>query len=710
LLAACAASDRNRFARVDAERLAAAHEEPGEWFTGGRDPGQTYFSPLTQINDTTVQDLGYAWHHDIGATHGMEATPIVVDGILYASGPWGTAFALDAATGTPIWSFDPQVDVQVSRQACCGVVNRGVAVYEGMVFVAALDGRLFALDARTGETRWSVQTIVDPGRAYTVTGAPYVAGDVVVIGNSGAEYDARGYISAYDVGSGRLAWRFFTVPGDPSKPDEHPELAMARETWDANSQWDVGLGGTVWDGMAYDPELDLLYVGTGNGTPHARRIRSPSGGDNLFLASILAIDPATGRLVWHYQTTPAENWDYTAVQKMILADLTIEGRRRRVLLQAPKNGFFYVIDRETGELLSADPYVPVNWASHVDPATGRPVETGQGDYFEEPRLIFPSPAGGHNWRPMAFNPGSGLVYIPAMELGAVYRVPSTPFVHQAKAFNVYTQTFLSDARFWKSADVPADLPSLEQLAVGQPDPSPRGFLRAWDPKGRRIAWQIETSGPWSGVLSAAWNGAGVMTTAGNLVVQGRSTGELYFHRADSGGLLHVIDVGTSIAAAPASYMVNGEQYIVVLAGTGGVGGSHAPGTAAATYGNEGRVVAFRLGGGEVPKRPVREVARDLPEPPVPHIDDPALIAAGGALYERHCSQCHRNTGVGGVPDLRRMGRETHDEFHDIVLEGTRADRGMGSFAALLTPEQVSAIHAYLIDLAWRSHESGSRNP
>ncbi len=362
--------------RIDEQRLARHDAEPEQWFTGGRDHNQSYFSPLRLVNEESVGDLGYAWHYELNTTRGLEATPIVVDGVMYTSGPWGMVYSLDAATGAERWVYDPEVDGQVARYACCDVVNRGVAVWEGKVYVGALDGRLIALDAETGEVLWEVDTIVDHERAYTVTSAPYIANDVVVIGNAGGEFDARGYVTAYDTDTGEERWRFFIVPGDPSQPYEHAELEWAAETWDPNSTWEVGLGGTAWDAMAYDPELNLLYVGTGNSTPYARKLRSPSGGDNLFLASILAINPDDGRLVWHYQTTPGENWDYTAVQKMILADLAIDGRTRKVLMQAPKNGFFYVLDRETGELISAEPYVQVNLASHVDRETGRPEREG----------------------------------------------------------------------------------------------------------------------------------------------------------------------------------------------------------------------------------------------------------------------------------------------------------------------------------------------
>ncbi|HEU4618538.1 MAG TPA: PQQ-binding-like beta-propeller repeat protein, partial [Gammaproteobacteria bacterium] len=340
-----ASSAARAFGRIDRERLLAADREPGSWMTEGRDVGKTHFSPLAGIDRETVGRLGFAWQYDTHTTRGLEATPVVVDGVMYAAGTTGRVYALDAATGKELWAFDPHSDGQVNRYACCDEVNRGLAVYDGLVYVGAFDGRLFALDAQTGAVVWQIDTFIYKDRAYSSSGAPEIAGDVVVIGNAGADYDARGYISAYDRKTGALKWRFFTVPGDPAKGFEHPELEMAAKTWDPHSRWDVGGGGTVWNSMVYDPELNLLYVGTGNAALFNWHERSPSGGDNLFLCSILAIDPDTGRLVWYYQEVPRESWDYTATQPMILADLDIKGTRHKVIMQAPKNGFFYVLDR-----------------------------------------------------------------------------------------------------------------------------------------------------------------------------------------------------------------------------------------------------------------------------------------------------------------------------------------------------------------------------
>jgi quinohemoprotein ethanol dehydrogenase len=351
---------------VDACHRISADGEPQNWPSSGRDAAGTYFSPLTSINESNVRRLGLAWEYRLGTQRGLEATPIVVDGTLFTSGNWGRVYALDAATGRERWTFIPDVNAEYARRACCDAVNRGVAVWHGNVYVATLDGYLYALNAETGAVRWKADTFVDRTRSYTSTGAPQIAGHVVVIGNAGADLNVRGYLSAYDLVTGQLSWRFFTVPRDPRQAQDHPDLEQAVKTWDPHSLWSFGGGGTVWDSMLFDPKLNLLFVGTGNSAPYPVWQRSPAGGDNLYLASILAIDPDSGRLKWFYQTVPAESWDYTATAKMVMADITLAGRLRHVLMQAPKNGFFYVLDRQTGELLAADKYVAVNWADHVD--------------------------------------------------------------------------------------------------------------------------------------------------------------------------------------------------------------------------------------------------------------------------------------------------------------------------------------------------------
>lgn len=702
-------------ASPESSTVAVATAADTQWLTGGHDESQTYSSPLTQINTSNVSKLGYAWSYELDTTHGQESTPIVVDGVLYASAPWGFVHALDARTGKELWKFDPKVDRSIANKVCCGIVNRGLSFAKGRIFVASIDGRLFALDAKSGKTIWEVDTIIDHERGYSVTGSTYIAGDLVLIGNSGAELDARGYFTAYDIQTGELRWRFYTVPASTTGPFENPDLAEAAKTWDPNSFWQVGLGGTVWDAMAYDPELDLLYVGVGNSALYPQKLRSPAGGDNLYISSILALHTKTGRLAWHYQTTPRDQWDYTATQKMILTDLQIDGRKRKVLMQAPKNGFFYVLDRVTGELLSAKPYVPVNWASGVDMKTGRPIATGQAEYFDKPRLIFPAPVGGHNWQPMAFNEQTKLVYIPAIESGIVFWMPKEPFEYKKGGINIgsiYVFPIEGNGEWGLGAKEAEGLPPLRELAKGQPDPTIRGYLRAWDPVSNKVAWQVETSDQWVNAPNAMWNGGGVMTTAGGLVFQGRSTGYLHAYKADTGEQLAAINLGTSIMAAPMTYELDGVQYLAVMAGFGGaLGGEFPEGTAAYRYGNAGRLIVLRLNGGNIPLPAEIKREKAFPKPPVAWSTSEKLISRGQELFKRHCSHCHANNSVSGtIPDLRRIDAQTYADFEKIVLGGIRASKGMGSFAGVLTAQDVKSIRAAMISDGWRQYQSEQAVP
>jgi quinohemoprotein ethanol dehydrogenase len=652
----------------------AAHGAgPGDWPLHGRTEGEQRHSPLATITPENVAALGLAWSYATGTTRGLEATPIVVDGVLYATGAWSVVFALDAATGRELWRHDPEVPRAKGRDACCDVVNRGVAVSNGRVYVGTIDGRLVALDAASGARVWQVQT-TDPAKPYTITGAPRVVKDKVVIGNGGAEFGVRGYVSAYAADTGALVWRFYTVPAGPDGPFEHEELRAAAATWSRDSLWDSGLGGTVWDSMAYDPELDLLYVGTGNSSVYNRELRSPGGGDNLYLASILALRPDTGRLVWHYQTTPGEYWDYTATQHMVLADLAFGGRTRKVLLQAPKNGFFYVLDRATGELLSAEPYVGVSWASHVDPETGKPVELSAAHWAREPRMVTPGPEGGHNWHPMAFSPKTGLVYIPTHEM--VYPFyPDPDYRYRPGVMNT-------------AEDFPA-LQASVSGALGLVRFCSPSRLVAWDPVAEREVWSVahDTGVP-----------GGVLSTAGGLVFQGTGTGVFRAYDAASGAPLWSSDAGIGIMAAPVSYEVAGEQYVAVLAGIGGGAGVHYQ---RIHYKNDGRVLAWKLGGAA----PMPKVE---PRPPgvvdVPPLEaSAATVERGRALYSLHCLRCHGvNARSGGViADLRFSTRAVHERWPDVVLGGIYADRGMASFADQLSRADVDAIHAFVIGEAQR---------
>ena len=712
LLTACgardgdASSEPTAFGQIDRTRLLAADSNPGDWLTTGRDFGKGHYSPLDQINRDSVARLGFAWEYAAGTRRGLEATPIVVDGVMYTSGVDGRVYALDARNGREIWHFNPEVDGQINRKACCDSVNRGVAVWHGKVYVAALDGRLFALDAAGGNVLWSVDTIVDKTRAYTSTGAPEVAGNVVVIGNSGAEYDARGYISAYDLDSGKLAWRFYIVPGDPSKPRENQELELAAQTWDPKSRWDVGGGGTAWDAMVYDPELDLLYVGTGNAALYNRAKRSPRGGDNLFLTSILALNPHTGGLVWYYQEVPGDMWDYTATQPIVLTDLEIGGVKRKVLMQAPKNGFFYILDRKTGELLSAKNYVPVDWARGVDLKSGRAlVDHEAADYATGPKLIFPSTMGGHNWNPMSYNPRTGLVYLPTLRAAnfMLDRVKGHEY-HPGRLNMGITAMLVSGLQLGAPNLTPALMRQLDQLARKYPDLRMRAALTAWDPIAQKTVWEFESPG-W-------WDHAGVLSTKGDLVFQGTDTGLLRVFDARDGKLLKQIDTGSSIIAAPMSYQIDGVQYVAVMAAWGGGGWfiTH-PESAAYTYGNEGRILVFRLDGGAMPKPQPLADPGPLPEPPPLKETRADVLARGGLLFAQNCSICHQNMPRSGLPDLRRMSAAVHRTFNDIVLHGQRRQLGMPQWDDVLSEADSNAIHAYLTSIAWqayRQQQAGSK--
>ncbi|MEZ4330449.1 MAG: PQQ-dependent dehydrogenase, methanol/ethanol family [Myxococcota bacterium] len=641
-----------------------------EWPSHGRTPAEQRYSPLAQIDETNVARLGLAWTTETGTTRGMEATPILHDGVLYVSGAWSIVLALDARTGAVLWRFDPKVRGEAGARACCDVVNRGVALWEGRVYVGTLDGRLIALDARSGEPVWSVQT-TDPALAYTITGAPRVVKGKVVIGNGGADIGLRGYVSAYDAATGALVWRFHTVPGDPARPQESPALERALPTWQGGPWWKLGGGGTVWDGLAYDPELDLLYVGTGNGGPWTQTARAR--GDNLYLASILALRPDTGELVWHYQTTPGEIWDYGATQPMILAELEFDGRTRKVLMQAPKNGFFYVLDRETGALLRADPFVPTTWAERVDPATGRPVERPEARYADTPVLIRPGAAGGHNWHPMSFHPTTGLVYFPAIDMPYGY-VEDQPF-------EIFPGLFNTGADPVKGS---------ETMTTAGPI---RASLLAWDPVAGREAWRVD--------LPFFANG-GTLATAGNLVFQGTGDGRLRAYRATDGEPLWEAPTGTGVIAPPITYALDGVQYVAVVAGLGGGMGlaSGSPPAAVLASGNAGRVLVFELDGEAMLPAPPSAIAAALAQSPT-EIDaplDPARVERGRTRYIRFCGHCHGPFAISGgmIPDLRRSAPVIYDRLPAIVLEGERAARGMPRLDGVLDAEAVGDIRQYLL--------------
>ncbi len=664
--------------------IAETKNDQGNWLAHGRTFDEQRFSPLKQINEQNVKQLGLAWHYKLDIDRGVEASPIVVDGVMYTTGAFSIVYAFDAAAGKLLWKYDPQVNREVSANACCDVVNRGVAVLEGKVYVATLDGYLDALNAATGKRAWRVDTITDRARPYTITGAPRIAGKNIVIGNAGGEFGVRGYATAYDAKSGKQAWRFFTVPGDPKKPYESKALEMAAKTWKGDKYWEYGGGGTVWDSMAYDPELNLLYLGVGNGSPWSSYARSPGGGDNLFLSSIVAVKADTGEYVWHYQTTPGDKYDFTATQHMILAELKLGDPSgttpRKVIMQAPKNGFFYVLDRQTGEFISAEKYVNVTWASHVDSKTGRPAEDAAAtDYSKEIKLIMPSPIGGHNWHPMSYSPLTGLVYLPTQDMAFPYS--NDPNYKPGKrGFNVAQLPIPN----------PEDEATIKQMVAGSV-----GYLLAWNPVTQKPAWpagKVTYKHPLNG---------GVLSTAGNLVFIGTTDGRVVAYSADKGEQLWEVAAQTGIIAPPVTYTVKGEQYVTVMAGWGGVlgviGGDIA---AAAKVKSIARVLTFKLGGKAV--LPPLPPDSPIPAPP-PLVASEQVIQGGRMLYTAYCSTCHGGAAVGGgvIADLRRLNQNQHEAFVSIVQNGI-ASKGMPSYAGVLKEDEIRAIQAYVIK---RAHDA-----
>ncbi|MBL4621783.1 MAG: PQQ-dependent dehydrogenase, methanol/ethanol family [Immundisolibacteraceae bacterium] len=673
-------------ATVDGPRLQAADSEPGNWMAVGRTYSEQRHSPLTKINAGNIDQLQLAWHLDLNTHRGLEATPIMIDGVIYVSGTWSVVYAIDARSGKQLWRYDPQVDRAWGINACCDVVNRGVAAWQGKIYVGTIDGRLVAIDAKSGEKVWETLTI-DKTQPYSITGAPRIAKGKVVIGNGGAEYGVRGYVTAYDANNGEQLWRFYTVPGNPASPPESAAMELALPTWTGDTWWKVGGGGTVWDSMAYDPELNLLYIGVGNASPWSRWERSPDGGDNLFLSSIVALNPDTGEYVWHYQTTPAETWDYTATQHMILADIEIDGAQRKVIMQAPKNGFFYVIDRQTGEFISAENYVPVNWASHVDPETGRPVETDE-QFRDEPKITLPSPFGGHNWQPMTFHPGTGLVYIPAIEMAFTY-AREDDFVHGKNRWNMAIDM---------ETMIPP--PGLEPKLLRHVMKSmARGHISAWNPTTQREAWRIEHPGPWNG---------GLLSTAGNLIFQGTAQGTFKAYNAINGDPLWQQDTQSGIVAAPMSYEIDGEQYVAVMVGWGG-----ALGLASGIAPHEGkkvggRLLAYKLGGQDQLPAVPEPVA--TPKPPAQTADE-STVARGHKLYHTYCSVCHGMSAESYVlADLRHMAPQTHQIFDEIVLNGAYEGMGMVGFSEYLDNTDADAIHAYLIAMSHAEQAELAESP
>ena len=662
-----------RRADVDDTALRDADSDSSNWITYGRTYSEQRFSPLKQVDEQSVSHLGLAWSMDFPSVRGYEATPLVKDGVMYTTGAWSLVYALDARTGAQLWSYDPEVAKDHAKFVCCDVVNRGVALYKGRVYLGALDGRLIALDAKTGAVAWQAQTTPKDG-PYAITGAPRIAKGRVLIGNAGSEYAVRGYVSAYDADTGNLAWRTYTVPGDPSQPGESEALRRAASTW-SGEWWKAGGGGSPWDPIVYDPDLDLVYVGTGNGSPWYDKIRGK--GDDLYVASIIALRAATGEQVWHYQTTPGDNWDYDATQPILLATLTIDGQKRRVLMQPNKNGFFYVLDREKGSLISATPFTDINWATGVD-ANGRPVENAAIREMKDATIVRPSTEGGHNWNPISFNPVTGLVYLSVLDSTSMHAA------QPGWKIDLHDQTTGVDRGYHG----PVRDQWLKTISTGR--------LVAWDPIARHEVWHADQPFPRSG---------GTLATAGNLVFHGRADGDFVAYRATDGKPLWEFDTGVGIMAGPMTYAVNGTQYVAVMAGWGGP----------TTLGNRpigkgkigrGRLAVFSIGG-TARLQQTEESVLPVPVPTFKLAVSRSEIDQGSNLYATFCARCHGGDVVssGLVPDLRYTNDSMHEKFEQVVLGGALREFGMPSFSDDLTSAQVRSIEGYVLTRARQSAQT-----
>jgi PQQ-dependent dehydrogenase (methanol/ethanol family) len=670
---ACAAllllAPSGRTAPLGDAELRGSDRDASNWLMYGRTYDDHRFSPLKQINEQSIPKLGLAWSRELGTTRGLEGTPLVKDGILYTTGSWSVVYAIDAKTGNVRWTYDPKVPRTRAYFICCDVVNRGVALYHGKVYVGTLDGRLIAIDESTGKPVWDVSTADSAKEPYAITGAPRIAGGKVVIGNAGAEYGVRGYISAFDADTGKMAWRFYTVPGDPSKGFESKAMEVAAKTW--NGQWwKVGGGGTAWEGIVYDPALDLLYFGTGNPTTWYRSLRGGNG-DSLYAASILAVRASTGELAWYFQNTPGDNWDFDSTQPLMQADLSIGGRLRKVIMQANKNGFFYILDRATGEFLSGKPFVSgITWASGLNPKTGRPIEIPLDN--AKGVIVSPAPDGAHNWNPMAFSPATGLVYLPAKIGTQSLHVPDADWKYDPEKNN------MGRAPGYEGP-LKDKLKSL---------PSPTGELLAWDPVAQKAAWHARYP---------VAVGGGVLATAGNLVLQGRADGILAAYRATDGKRLWSFDAGTGIMAPPVTYQVEGVQYVSVLAGWGGPDGLGNDPSWGPVKPGFGRILTFTLGGNAAFKPAVFGHKGPPPMPTITVDASPQLVHQGELLFGDNCAGCHGGKAIAGpLPDLRYSRKETLEDIEGIVLGGKRASLGMPSFRKILNASQVRAIQAYIV--------------
>ena len=660
------------------DKLLSVPGDGSNWAAFGRNYSEQRYSPLKQINTKSVSRLGLEWFMELPEDRTLTGTPLVIDGVMYFTGSYSKTRAVNAKTGQLLWEYDPKsIEHAGDRLKIMWDQNRGLAFWKGKVIISTIDGRLIALDAKTGKEIWETMTI-DPRKAYYITGAPKIFKDKVIIGNGGTEQEAaRGYVTAYDTETGQQVWRFWVVPGNPADGFESKAMEMAAKTW-TGEWWKLGGGGNTWHGITYDPEFDQILIGTGNGSPWNRKIRSPDGGDNLFLCSIVALDAETGRYKWHYQTTPGETWDYNSSMDIILADLKFGKQTIKALLHAPKNGFFYVINRKNGELLSAEKIGKVTWASHVDLKTGRPVEIEGSRYEDGEELVWPSPLGVHSWHAMSYNPDTGLVYIPTIEMPALYKDSSI------------------DLRSWRSPSFRVST-GVEFLTDDAAADAGKAYLMAWDPLKHKVRWKH--------LLPPQWN-PGTMTSAGNLVFQGRADGKFVAYNAKTGKDLWSVDLGLGISAPPVTYSIDGKQYVSILVGWGGVG--QVLGSLAAQHGwkhkaHPRRLFTFALDSDtEMPFFVPPAYARPIDQPEL--VLDESLVERGKQIYSESCSLCHGGGVVSGgmATDLRESPLVlTKDAFKAVLVEGISVKKGMPRFSHFQDQELVSLMQ-YIRDRARNS--------
>jgi PQQ-dependent dehydrogenase (methanol/ethanol family) len=655
---------------------ATAPAANSEWPLLGGNSDQWQHSPLARINDKNVQKLGLAWVAEMGPGDGLVGNPLVADGVVYQSGPPGQIYANDLRTGKQLWNFYPDMEILPGRSWTAywaSHFNRGLALDEKAVFVAS-NCRILAVDRKSGQQLWAAQSC-DSSKQYGIPGAPRVGGGKVFIGNSAGDTGGdRGYVDAFDAKTGRHLWRFYTMPGDPSQPFENPQLAMAAKTW-GTDYWKYSHGAnSPWEAITYDPSTDTLYFGTDGPGPWNPVLRAPDAGDELFSNCIIAVNASTGQYLWHYQTTPHDGWNLAAAMHIMLADLPrAGGSRQRVVMTAPKNGFFYVLDAKTGKFISANNYVPVNWASHIDPASGRPVRIGDANFWEHPGtevLTLPGDVGGHSWELMAFQPALGLVYIPATI--APVAMTSDPKLPGGILLDYY-YGYRPDAKV-----------------------KAKGELIAWDPVTQTKRWSVDRLVPING---------GILATDGNLVFQGTADGKFEAFTADTGRRLWSYDVHGSILAAPTTVEVDGVQTVLVPSGNGGSAATRAAPRLMNTERSRGpsRLLAFQLDG----KATLPSVAaKPIPRPPRPK-QPTELAEKGGRLFESYsCSPCHGRLAEGsgpGIPDLRELSEAKHKILKDIVIGGALRAGGMPPFPDM-TDAELEALRAYLINQAWARYE------